>query len=624
MFDTSIIMAKNKKRPSQPGQTNKPTPATSPKSSKQYSGNPWFWLAGVVLIAAICFYPMLSNQFTNWDDLFYVLENKLLIGPDYKNIFDLGHPVVSNYHPLTVLSLAFNYQATQLQPSSYLLTNYILHLINCVLVFWFIRELSKGNSWVAGFTALVFAIHPMHVESVAWVSERKDVLYTLFFLLSLISYLMYRRDEKIIRFVACNIFFVLSLLSKPAAIVLPLVLVAIDVYEGRGISSKSIIQKLPAFILAAIFAIITLKIQSAKAVSSLDSISLAVRPLYACYALMIYAWRFFVPYPLSAYHPYPPMDNMGWPVYISPLVVLALVAAVWRWRKDRVVLFAALFYVINLLLVLQIVSFGNTIVSERYTYVPYIGLAFLVGSVLSRLSQGRVALASAAVIVALGFGYVSFERTHVWHDSDALWTDVLSHYPYTSVPRTNRANYISTLAADPAYASRADAMNRQSLADCDTALRVDPKHIPGYRIRGIVLLRLNRPAEALKDAEQLKILAPTEVTGYSVGGTANLRLGHGPEALADFNKALQITPNDAEILNSRGTTLFNLFKRYNDALADFNLALSIKQDGGTYLNRSRCYYMLGDREKAQADARRAQQLHTPVGADYLQLIGLNS
>ncbi len=624
-----VSMAKNKRNNKSVGSGDASSTANATMHRTQSSGlptvnagHPLLWIIAVLALSGLCLSPMLSNQFTNWDDLFYVINNKLLVGPDYKGIFDVSQPVVSNYHPLTVLSLAWNYQSSQLNPSSYLMTNLILHLLNTALVFWFVFKISNGHRLTALFCAVIFGIHPMHVESVAWVSERKDVLYTLFFLLSLISYWEYLLKEKSVYLAACLILFVLSLLSKPAAIVLPLVLVLLDYYKGRPLVGKALLEKIPAFVLSLIFAFITLKIQSAKAVSSLESISLAVRPLFAAYAVMTYFVRFFVPYPLSTYHPYPPMDNLGPAVYGAPLVVAALAFMTWKYRKDKDIVFGMLFYLVNLLLVLQLVSFGNTIVSERYTYVPYIGLAFMLAQLASRMKSAVVLMSALTLSSAAIFGYMSFERTKVWHDSETLWTDVIAKYPYTSVPRTNRANHVSSLAGDPAYATRANAMNLQSLGDCDTALRVDPKHAAGYRIRGIVLLRLNRPAEALQDAIALKRLMPDDPIGYTIGGTANLRTGHADDALLDFNKALQFNPDDADVLNSRGTTLFNLFKKYPEALADFNHALTLKQDGGTYLNRSRCYYMMGDMEKARQDVRQAQQLKTPVDAGYAKLVGL--
>src|SRR6185503_656630 len=147
------------------------------------------WLLLVAGITAICLFPMLFNEFTNWDDEYYVVNNRMLRGPDLQAIFSTQ--VLGNYHPLTILSYAFNYAISRLDPFSYLLVNYLFHITNTLLVFYFIWNISGKNKLIALFVALVFGVHPMHVESVAWVAERKDVLYTFFFLLSLLQYWRY-------------------------------------------------------------------------------------------------------------------------------------------------------------------------------------------------------------------------------------------------------------------------------------------------------------------------------------------------------------------------------------------------------------------------------------------------
>ena len=172
-------MSNKKKIRSGTGNAMKPAGKPGPVKNKKDLNLPWTIIVIVIGITAIAFSPMLKNEFTNWDDEYYVIQNTLLRGPDWAGIF--SKPVVSNYHPITVATLAFNYSMTQLDPSSYLVTNLLLHLINAALVFYFIWLISGKKIWVAAFSAIVFGIHPMHVESVAWVSERKDVLYTLFF-----------------------------------------------------------------------------------------------------------------------------------------------------------------------------------------------------------------------------------------------------------------------------------------------------------------------------------------------------------------------------------------------------------------------------------------------------------
>src|SRR6266540_1200004 len=185
--------------------TNNPRPAIERKfiQEKKISLLPWILL--VLGISFLCLSPMLNNGFTNWDDEFYVQNNPLLKGPDWAGIFT--QPVNDNYHPLTILSLAINFQLSELSPFSYLMLNLLLHLVNTMLVFYFIWLISGKREWVAMFAAVLFGIHPMHVESVAWVSERKDVLYTLFFLLSLIAYWKYLQTEKSSKLWSCFLFF---------------------------------------------------------------------------------------------------------------------------------------------------------------------------------------------------------------------------------------------------------------------------------------------------------------------------------------------------------------------------------------------------------------------------------
>src|SRR4030095_1549445 len=207
-------------------------PANKPFKTKEKGKTLLVWILPILLFAGICFSPMLKNQLTNWDDEYYVVQNALLRGPDWVGIF--SKPIVSNYHPITIASLAANYAMTGLDASSYLISNLLLHLINTGLVFYFIWLISGKKLWVAAFSAIVFGIHPMHVESVAWVSERKDLLYTLFFLLSLIQYLYFLNNKSNKNLIYCFIFFALSILSKPAAIILPFILVLLDYWYDRN------------------------------------------------------------------------------------------------------------------------------------------------------------------------------------------------------------------------------------------------------------------------------------------------------------------------------------------------------------------------------------------------------
>ena len=597
----------------------KPSPVKKNTDEKKVSILPLLFLSAVITV--LCLLPMLKNEFTNWDDEYYVINNALLRGPDWKGIFT--QPVVGNYHPLTIITLAINYQISELNPWSYLFVNLLLHTINTCLVFYFIWIISNKKTWPAFLTALIFGIHPLHVESVAWVSERKDVLYTFFFLLSLIQYWVFLQTGRQIKFWLSFLFFVLSLLSKPAAIILPLVLCLLDYWKGRTISRKLIVEKIPFFLLSIVFGFITMQVQT-KAIVGFSFYPLWERLFFACYVIMIYFIRFFIPYPLSAFHPYPSSEHLGWPIFISPVFIIVLLAFLWYQRKNKLIVFGFLFFVINLLLVLQIISIGLTIVSERYTYVPYIGLAFLLGMWLTNLKTNAAKYLRWIVpaAVTLIFGIMSFERTRVWNNSGKLWTDVISHYPDAPYARTNRANYVAKKALDPAYKELRDSFYKQALDDCNTALRISPNLAKGYEQRALIYSDLKKDKEAFADANSLIQLDPENKLGYYIRGTLYAGMNKIDKGLADFNKAILISPDYHQALSNRGTLFLNYYKKYPEAMADFNEAIRLNPQGNYFLNRSICYYKMGDTVKAKDDAQTALQKGTAIPENYRQILNL--
>jgi protein O-mannosyl-transferase len=587
------------------------------KRQKQQTGFSVYWLLLILLITGVVFYPMLDNGFTNWDDEFYVLNNALLPGPDWQGIF--SQSVVGNYHPLTIITLALNYAISGLDASSYLQFNLLLHLFNTALVFYFIFLVSGKNLFAAIFTALVFGIHPMHVESVVWISERKDVLYSVFFLPALIQYWHYLQTDKKKHFWLCFLFFLLSLLSKPAAVILPVVLLLLDYWKGRPLKAGLLVEKIPFFLFAFLFGVITLMIQSPTAVAGLEVYPLWARMFFAPYVVMIYFFRFFIPYPLSAFHPFPTADNLGMLVYISPVVMLGLFGLVWYLRKNRAVVFGFLFFVINLLLVLQVISIGLTIVSERYTYIPYIGLAFMVGMLLSNSEKASIKtiqwVVTAAVVIV--FGYISHQRTSVWENSGALWSDVIKQYPDAAYARTNRANYLSRLALDPAHKAESDALYKQALEDCNRAISMNSNMAKAYEVRGLMYVDMNMNKEAMSDADNLIRLQPENKIGYDMRGTVFLRQNQPDKAMADYNKCIALNPDDHRSYNNRGTIYHTYYKRYAEALQEYNKAISINPLGYYYLNRSYSYYSLGDMAKARIDVQTAIQKGQSVPDNYL-------
>ena len=597
--------------------TTKPRSVASQKINKEKRKPFLLWIVLAVAVTALFFSPMLRNGFTNWDDWDYVTNNSKVHNADWNAI--LTESFVGNYHPLTMISLAINYKLTQLDASSYLLFNFLLHLMNTGLVFYFIWMISGNKVWVAFLSALIFGIHPMHVESVAWISERKDVLYTFFFLLSLLQYWKFLRTGKRQQYWFCFSLFILSILSKPAAIIFPLVLLLLDYWKGRVITKKVIAEKIPFFLFSVLFGIITLSIQSHSAVVKLEEYPFWTRPLFGCYVLMNFFYRFFIPVPLSAFHPYPNTSEMGLEFYLSPLFVLALFAFIWYKRNNKPVVFGFLFFIINLLLVLQIISIGSSLVPERYTYVPYIGLAFMFAMLLTNLkpNNSKLVFIGLSVLITAIFGLTTFKRTKIWKDSNTLWTNVIEHYPNAPLPRTNRANDNIIRATNPVNKDSVNALYQQALEDCNVALRNKPGDIAGLENRQNVYLNLFRDQEAIADANALIKLAPENKTGYFTRGVIYMRSNQIEKALTDFNKTLLIDPNVDYAWSYRGTLFSNYLHKYAEAVSDFSKAITLNPGQGYYYyNRSYCYYNLGDKTNARADALTAMQKGMSFPDDY--------
>lgn len=569
------------------------------------------WLLLPAFITAIVFIPMLSNGFTNWDDQRYVTENAMLTGPDWKAI--LSSPVVSNYHPLTMLSLALNYQLSALDPFSYHMVNWILHILNTVLVAFLAFKLSSGNRWVGIITALFFGIHPMHVESVAWISERKDVLYTFFFLLALLYYHKYIGERNRKNYLIVLLCFSASLLSKPSAVTLPIILLLMDWYQGRSLREKGLwLEKIPFFLLAMLFGILTLIYQAEEAIANPEYYPLWQKLVFAVYGFGEYFRRLFWPFPLSTIHPFPDQGIVPAAYYPSIFLSLCVIGFTWYFRRNKYLLFGVAFYTINLILVLQVLAFGNSVISERYTYVPYFGLVFALAMLWAKsnlTSKWKNALLTLFVFAGLAFCLVTYKQVQVWHDSMTLWTKAIDVYPRSYVARANRGNYLITDLK--AY--------DEGLIDYNIALEVMPDHINSLENRAIIFLHKENYQAALTDAEMFVKYHPDLPRGYFLKAFTLDRLGRADEAIAEYSRSIALDPKNAEPLANRGIIFYNSKKDYVSAKADFDAAILLDPSKGEpFLNRARCWIKSGNKAEALKDLETARQLGTVVGEEVMQ------
>ena len=599
----------------------------------------------IILIATVIAYiPALSAGIVNWDDPDYV--NQQFFSRALSDVkYLLTTPIQGNYHPLTVLSLALNFSISGMNAWSYHLLNLILHLINSVLVFRFAFLLSRDS--VTSFaTAILFAVHPMHVESVAWVTERKDVLYTLFFIAGLISYTRYADTGSRKQYVLTLLFLILSLLAKPAAVIFPLVLFCVDILRKRKLTTRLFVEKVPFIVLSLALGLVTYVAQKEKGAIDVYAFGTVTRIFMGFYGIMMYFIKMIIPINLSPFYPYAPI-NQALPTdyYISPLFFVALVTlCVLSWKKNRVVTFGILFYIVNLLLVLQFLPVGSAIIADRYTYIPYIGLFFILGWLLSRIVKQETYKAYyflAPVIILLCF--LTYHQSAIWIDSATLWDHAIKVTP-SSRAFDNRARLFNeekntekaleyyneslkiNAVDDEAYTNRGNIYfnsGKFDLAyqDYRHALSIKPDAYAALDNLGALFGTQGKHDSALINLNRALTLKPDYISALRNRALIFMDLKRYSEAINDLETFLKHQPNDPNIINAMGVC-YRMSEKYADALALINKALTIRQDPHFYLNRSYCYNGLKNLDQARKDALTAKQGGVELDPPYAKELGI--
>ena len=563
------------------------------------------------IIGLFAYSPSFNCEFTNWDDEVYVVENDMIYNLGSQNLKRIfTEPVSANYHPITMLSLAINYKFSKLQPAGYHITNVIVHLLNILLVFYFIFYLSKKSLIIAFVTAFIFGIHPMHVESVTWVAERKDVLYGFFFLLGSISYLRYVR-QGVRKFLWYTLLlFMLSVLSKAMAVVFPLVLLLIDFWEGKDLKDKSLwVEKIPFFLISIIFGILAIKVQSeGGAVGSFETFALHHRFMFAGYGFLMYLYKFIVPVGLSTYYPYPNLDEGGFlPAfyYIAPLITaLLLVAAFVLRNRFKWLFFGIGFYLVTVILVLQIMSVGQVVMADRYTYLPYIGIGLIVGYLLQMLWSNeniatglKYAFFGMVGALFLWFTYGTYERAKVWENSEVLWTNVIDQYPFVGLAYKNRGNF------------RARNGNPdEGLKDFDIALQLLPDDSAIYESLGNTWAGKGQVQKAIGYYNSAIEKDPEKSSAYLNRAIAYSQLGQYQYAFPDYEQALQMGQKQLSVLPNRAYA-YLASGRFQESINDYEISIRLNPNNGSYYYfLSEAYRQIGNSTLADQNRARATAL----------------
>jgi protein O-mannosyl-transferase len=569
----------------------------------------------IATITSIAYFPMFQNTFTNWDDHVYITENHLIqrLSPDLVYLCFSGF-YYGIYHPLTLISYALDFSFLGADPWFFHCTSLLLHIINAFLVYILVQILFKKKSF-ALVSALVFAVHPVHSEAVVWLSARKDVLYSMFFLLAMISYLRYLENAYSRKaYISALFLFLLALLSKGVAISLPAVLLLFDyLYQRKLFSKKVLLEKIPFVVLSLFFGILAfIAPSSAGSIMSNSDISSFDRFLFVCFGFANYIWKSIVPLRLSAFYPYPMKNEsmLAMEYYLYPLVlILFMLLLYYGLRKNRKVAFACLFFLATIFMLLQIIPLGSYLMAERYVYIPSLSLQVLLLFVLFRYLKNRKILSTAIVLFLLIFMFLTHRRVQVWKNSESLWTDVIQKFPHAAVAYNNRGFYY--------YENN---KNEEALQDYNTALSILPAYADVYINRGLLFDKLGMIRESYVEYNRAVVLDPGNAKSWSNRGISRAKMNDYQGAVQDFSKSISIQPMYAEAYSNRGGTYIRL-QEYDRGIEDLKQAIRLKpQFPGAVYNLGMAYRAKGENNTSIAYFERAIEMD-PHNDAYLFSLG---
>jgi Tfp pilus assembly protein PilF len=564
------------------------------------------------------------HGFVSFDDGDYVSENPIVArGLTWHGVwwaFTTGY--ASNWHPLTWLSHMLDVQLYGLDPGPHHLTNEFFHIVNTLLLFGLLQRMT-GALGRSAFVAGLFAVHPLHVESVAWVAERKDVLSTLFGILTLWAYVAYARRPGVRRYLAVLLLFALGLMAKPMLVTLPFVMLLLDFWplgrltQGPNPASRSIPigarwpigtlvrEKLPLLALAALSSIVTFVVQRrGGAVMGLDVIPIRLRVANALVSYVAYLAKMLWPARLAVFYPY--FGSLpGWWVAGAILGLVAVSAAVlWVGVRRPYLPVGWFWYLGTLVPVIGLVQVGSQTMADRYTYVPLIGLFIMVAwgvpDLLIRWPPARIALPAAAGVVILGCAIAAQAQVQYWESSTALWTHALEVTAGNDVAYNNLGNvfakqgklddaiaeYSEALRIKPGYAFAHNNLGRvlanqgkvsEAVEHYSKALRIEPDYADAHNNLGIVLADEGKLDEAIAHYSRALRTKPDFADAHNNLGIALAKLGRADEAIREFQEAVRIKPDYPEAHNNLGIVLASK-GRVREAIAQYSEALRIKPD----------------------------------------------
>ena len=525
----------------------------------------------LTILTLVVFWQVNQYDFV-FDDLAYVTGNSHVQSGITLDGFSWAFSTTDSefWHPLTWLSLMFDYQLYGLNAGGYHLTNRILHILSTLLLFWLFCRMT-GAIWKSAFVAALFALHPLHVESVAWIAERKDVLSGFFWMLTLCLYVYYTEKPAIKRYLLVLFSFVCALMSKPMVVTLPVIMILLDYWPlGRFQSHKSNLilwqlkEKIPFFIFSIIISIITLYAQYKPFVKHFSFYS---RIANAPVSFVTYLEKTFWPHDMAVFYPFS-IQIPVWQVVGSILLIIVISIAVVAMMKRMPYLFVGwLWYAITLLPVIGIIQVGDFAMADRYHYLPSIGIAVMLAwgvPLLFPHEDMRKKILCPAVIIALAIlAVLTWQQCGYWKNNTTLFSNAL---------QVTKDNYLA------------------------------------HNNLGLTLFTEGNTEEAIYHYNKAIRIKTDYTYAYNNRGVAYNKLGQYQRAIEDYNESIRLKPHYADVYKNRGSAYFKL-AQYQRAIDDYSEAIHLKPDYiDVYINRGLAYSMQGNNELVCRDAHKACDL----------------
>jgi tetratricopeptide (TPR) repeat protein len=593
---------------------NKPIPKPASKNnvgkklpkkiSQTIDGKYYMALGMVLLITIISYFSMLHNLFVDLDDDAYFQNNPLIKPINLKEIF--GGYFLGNYHPFTILFFGIEYQLFGLSPTGYHATSLLLHLFNVILVFYTIFLLCNKIE-IALLVSFMFGIHPLHVESVAWASEQKDLLYAFFFLASYIFYLKYLKNQAKKFYVFSLMFFLLSLLSKAMAVTLPFLLVLTDYFilkdtEGKQgkWSLKRLLEKIPFFILSLAFGIVAVFAQhSSGALTDIAIFSFPQRIIFACYGFINYLSKLVLPINLCAFYPYP-IKVVPIQYYLFDVSFIAIAFLIfYSFRYTKKIFFGIGFFAVTIFIVLQLLPVGSAIMADRYSYIPSIGIFYLIAEGFYWMWNKNYKIPVIAILssITIFFSITTYTRCAVWENGITLYDDMINHNQTIADSYNSRGVLFKN-----------ENKYEEALKDFNMAISLKPDFAYALNNRGILFMDVKKPLEAERDFTKAISLNANYSTPHNNRGLIYMNKKMTKEAELDFNKAIELQPDYIDAYINRGGLFLNE-NRYEMAIDDFNKAIALNPNSGeAYCNNGIAKYFSGKKESACKDFQKSIDL----------------